>query len=155
MALLNPTISCPQGYLVETGDGDAEALVNSQHDAGVDLFGATRDEYRWHAREGTGIGAEHVVRYGQRDDATCPAGKTSRRWSPVQNRRSHPVVNITCAVQNGGPAPHRHARTRDAGDVSAPHTRGAPTGAFSGSPDCSSKAGVSSVHNTGSSVRGK
>jgi transposase len=102
----------PQRHLVDTGYVDAEALVKSQHDYGVDLFGPTRDDYHWQAREGTGFAAEHFVVDWECECAVCPAGKTSSSWSPVQDRRGHPVVKIKFAVQDCGPCPHRQACTK-------------------------------------------
>ena len=102
----------PERHLVDTGYVDAEALLKSQHDDGVDLFGPTRDDTRWQAREGTGFAASHFVVNWERKCAVCPAGKTRSSWSPVQDRRGHPVVKIKFAVQDCGPCPHRQVCTQ-------------------------------------------
>ncbi len=102
----------PERHLVDTGYMDAEALVKSLQDYGVDLFGPTRDDYHWQAREGTGFAAEHFVVDWERQCAICPAGKTSSSWSPVQDRRGHPVIKIKFSVQDCGPCQQRQACTQ-------------------------------------------
>ena len=102
----------PERHLVDTGYMDAEAFVHSQHDDGVDLFGPTRDDDHWQAREGTGFAAEQFVVDWQGECATCPAGKTRSSWTPAQDRRGNPVITIKFAMQDGGPCPHRQACTQ-------------------------------------------
>lgn len=101
----------PEKHLGETGEVDAEARVSSQHDSGVDRCGPRRDESHGQAREETGLAADHVVGDGQRTTATDPAGNTRSRWSPVPDRRGHPVGKITLATQDGGPGSHRQTWT--------------------------------------------
>jgi transposase len=112
MKPLSNMISYQKGNARDTGYVDAEALVNSQQDYGVDLFGPTRDDYHWQAREETGFAAKHFVVDWQRECATCPAGKTSSSWTPAQDRRGNPVVKIKFALQDCGPCPHRQACTQ-------------------------------------------
>jgi transposase len=47
----------PETQLVDTGYLDAELLVQSKKNYAVDLFGPTRPDYKWQAREGTGFEA--------------------------------------------------------------------------------------------------
>ena len=82
----------PEKHVVDTGYVDAQELVRSREDYGVDLFGPTREDYHWQAREGTGFEASHFAIDWQKERATCPAGKTSRSWSPVEDRRGNPVI---------------------------------------------------------------
>ncbi|MEO7019655.1 MAG: transposase [Ktedonobacteraceae bacterium] len=101
----------PGMHIVDAGYVDAEQLVTSQRDFGVDLFGPSRDDYHWQAREGTGFAAEQFVVDWQNECATCPAGKTSSSWTPAQDRRGHQVIKIRFAVQDCGPCPHRQQCT--------------------------------------------
>jgi transposase len=48
----------PETHLVDTGYLDAALLVSSACDFGVDLYGPTRLDYHWQAREGTGFAAQ-------------------------------------------------------------------------------------------------
>jgi transposase len=90
----------PQKHIVDTGYVDAKELVNSQQDYGVDLFGPTREDYHWQARENTGFAASYFQIDWQQECATCPAGKISSSWTPVQDRRGNPVIKIKFAVQD-------------------------------------------------------
>lgn len=97
----------PEQHLVDTGYVDARGLVKSRQDYGIDLFGPTREDYHWQARQGAGFEAGQFAIDWQQESATCPAGKTSSSWSPVEDRRGHPVIKIKFAVQDCRPCPHR------------------------------------------------
>lgn len=101
----------PKRHIVDTGYVDAEAVVTSQQDYGIDLFGPTRDDYRWQARKRTGFATSQFVVDWQQKCATCPAGKTSSSWTQAQDRRGNPVIKIKFAVQDCGPCPHRQGCT--------------------------------------------
>src|SRR5262249_11339298 len=51
----------PEQQVVDTGYLDAELLVSSRKEYGVDLVGPTRPDYRWQAREGAGFAASDFV----------------------------------------------------------------------------------------------
>jgi transposase len=101
----------PEVHIVDTGYVDAEELVNSQQQYGVDLFGPTREDYHWQAREGTGFEASQFVVDWQHECATCPAGQTSSSWTPAQDRRGNPVIKIKFAMQDCRPCPSRELCT--------------------------------------------
>ena len=101
----------PDVHIVDTGYVDAEELVTSQQQYGVDLFGPTREDYHWQAREGTGFAAEQFVVDWQHECATCPAGQTSSSWTPAQDRRGNPVIKIKFAMQDCRPCPSREQCT--------------------------------------------
>ncbi len=102
----------PDVHIVDTGYVDAEELVSSRQQHGVDLFGPTREDDHWQAREGTGFAAEQFVVDWQHECATCPAGKISSSWTPVQDRRGKPVIKIKFAMQDCRPCPSREQCTR-------------------------------------------
>jgi len=97
----------PGVHIVDTGYVDAEELVSSQQHYGVDLFGPTREDYHWQAREGTGFEASQFVVDWQHECATCPAGQTSSSWTPALDRRGNPVIKIKFAMQDCRPCPSR------------------------------------------------
>jgi transposase len=84
----------PERHIVDTGFLDAELLVDSRQDYGVDLLGPTRRDYRWQAREGTGFAAEQFVIDWENQVATCPEGHTSISWSPAVDKRTNQVIKI-------------------------------------------------------------
>ena len=101
----------PGMHLVDTGYVDAQELVSSQQQYGVDLFGPTREDYHWQAREGMGFEASQFVVDWQHECATCPAGQTSRSWTPAQDRRGNSVIKIKFAVQDCRACPSREQCT--------------------------------------------
>ncbi len=101
----------PGVHLVDTGYVDAEELVSSQQQYGVDLFGPTREDYHWQAREETGFEASQFVVDWQHECATCPTGQTSSSWTPAQDRRGNPVIKIKFALQDCRPCPSREQCT--------------------------------------------
>ena len=106
----------PQKHVVDTGYVDAKELVNSQQDYGVELFGPTREDYHWQARENSGCAASRFTINWQEMCATCPAGKTSSSWTPVQDRRGNPVIKIKFAVQDCRPCLSRAQCTQSQSD---------------------------------------
>jgi DDE family transposase len=101
----------PGVHLVDTGYVDAQELVSRKPQYGVDLFGPTREDYHWQAREGTGFEASQFVVDWQHQCATCPAGQTSSSWTPAQDRRGNPVIKIKFAMQDCRPCPSREQCT--------------------------------------------
>jgi transposase len=101
----------PSVHVVDTGYVDAEELVSSQQDYEVDLFGPTREDYHWQAREGTGFAADQFVVDWHNECAICPAGQTSSSWTPAQDRRGNPVIKIKFAMQDCRPCPSRQQCT--------------------------------------------
>lgn len=97
----------PEKHLVDTGYVDAQELVRSREQYDVDLFGPSREDYHWQARTGSGFEASRFVIDWHQESATCPAGKISSSWSPVQDRRGNPVIKIKFAMQDCRPCPLR------------------------------------------------
>ena len=73
----------PTTHIVDTGYLDAALLVSSERDFGVDLYGPTRQDYHWQARQGHGFAASAFAIDWEAKTATCPAGQTSISWSPA------------------------------------------------------------------------
>jgi len=109
----------PGVHIVDTGYVDATELVSSQQDYAVDLCGPTRQDYHWQAREETGFEASKFVVDWQNECATCPAGQTSSRWQPAQDRRGNPVIKIKFATQDCRPCPCREQCTHS--QSASPH----------------------------------
>jgi transposase len=84
----------PDQHLVDSGYVDADLLVASRRDFGIDLVGPPRGDQHWQAREQTGFSAEHFRIDWEHQRATCPEGRTSVSWSPVVDNRRTDVVKI-------------------------------------------------------------
>jgi Transposase DDE domain len=85
----------------DTGVLDAELLVESQDQYGVDLLGPTRLDDHWQARAGAGFDAQHFQIDGDQHHATCPAGKTSTGWTPAIDNRGNPVITVRFSTRDG------------------------------------------------------
>jgi transposase len=77
----------PKTHIVDTGYLDAALLVSSQKDFHVDLLGPTRRDLRWQARAGQGFDVQHFGIDWEKQQATCPAGRTSLSWTPAVDKR--------------------------------------------------------------------
>jgi transposase len=84
----------PDRHLVDTGYVDAERLVESKRDYGVDLYGPARGDQKRQAREAKGFAADQFQVNWEQQQATCPQGCTSQSWTPAQDRSGHPVIKI-------------------------------------------------------------
>lgn len=97
----------PERHIVDTGYLDAELLVDSQQDFGVDLVGPTRADYKWQAREETGFDAAQFAIDWEHEVATCPEGHTSISWSPAVDKRTNEVIMIKFSSKDCRPCPSR------------------------------------------------
>jgi transposase len=93
-AALEPRGLLPGTHIVDTGFLDADLLVKSRDDYGVDLLGPTRLDYHWQAREGAGFDVQHFQIDWDRQHARCPTGKTSISWTPAVDNRGNAVITV-------------------------------------------------------------
>jgi transposase len=84
----------PGTHLVDAGFLDADLLVKSRDDYGVDLLGPTRLDYHWQAQEGAGFDVQHFQIDWDQRHASCPAGKTSISWTPAVDNRGNAVIKV-------------------------------------------------------------
>jgi transposase len=85
----------PADHLVDTAYLDAELLVTSQETYGVNQVGPTRMDTGWQARQVEGgFAAENFVVDWERQQATCPGGKTSQYWQPAKETRGNDTILI-------------------------------------------------------------
>lgn len=68
---------------------DAQLLVESRHRHGVELFGPTRYNPSWQAREGGYDQSQFAVDW-EREQVTCPEGKVSVSWVTERTRGDNP-----------------------------------------------------------------
>jgi transposase len=97
----------PETQFVDTGYLDAELLAESKKNYGVDLYGPTRPDYKWQAREKTGFEAAAFSIDWENEQATCPEGKKSLSWSPAIDRQNNQVVKIKFSGKDCMPCPSR------------------------------------------------
>lgn len=91
----------PADHIVDTAYLDADLLVTSQQEYGVNLVGPTRQDTGWQARqEGNGFTAQDFTLDWEHEQATCPAGKTSQFWAPGIDNHGNPMIQIKFAKRD-------------------------------------------------------
>jgi transposase len=106
----------PETQLVDTGYLDAELLAESKKKYGVDLYGPTRPDYKWQARESTGFEAAAFTIDWDNEVATCPEGKQSLSWTPAIDRQNTKVMKIKFSGKDCMPCPSRDLCIRSVKD---------------------------------------
>jgi transposase len=104
----------PGKHLVDTGYLDAELLIQSQQEYGVDLVGPTRADHHWQASaaEGFAAGDFRVDWEGRR--MTCPEGHLSTAWSPAVDKFHNQVISVKFSAKDCGACPSKDKCTRAA-----------------------------------------
>lgn len=97
----------PEEQIVDTGYVDGELLVSSQQKHGIRLVGPVLSDNSWQAKAGKGFDAAHFQLDWQAQQATCPRGHTSARWSVAGERMEVVFARETCAA-----CPVRHDCTK-------------------------------------------
>jgi transposase len=82
----------PAEHFVDSAYVDAGLLVGSRHDHGVSLEGPVRGVASWQARAGQGYDLSHFTIDWEGKQVTCPQGKVSVSWRPVQNIDGSPRI---------------------------------------------------------------
>ena len=88
----------PDEQIVDTGYVDAELLVSSQENYGIRLLGPVLSDNSWQAKADKGFDATHFQLDWQAQQATCPQGQTSARWSLAGERMEVVFARETCAA---------------------------------------------------------
>ncbi len=102
----------PRLHIVDTGFLDAALLAESRRDYDIDLCGPTRVDRHWQARADEGFDAQHFQIDWEREQATCPEGRTSISWTPALDNRTNEVIKIKFSTKECGPCPCRARCTR-------------------------------------------
>jgi len=93
----------PEEQIVDTGYVDAELLVSSQQKHGIRLVGPVLSDNSWQAKEGRGFDLAHFQIDWQNQQATCPQGHMSSRWSLAGERMEvvfPPEICARCPVRS-------------------------------------------------------
>jgi transposase len=91
----------PADPLVDTAYLDAELLVTSQANYGVNLVGPTRADHAWQTHQGgNGFAAKDFKIDWAQQQATCPAGKTSQFWTPAVSTTGAAIIQIKFAKRD-------------------------------------------------------
>ena len=88
----------PTEQIVDTGYIDAELLVKSQQQYGIKLVGPVLSDNSWQAKADQGFDVAHFQIDWQHQQATCPQGHTSARWSSAGERMEVVFAREVCAA---------------------------------------------------------
>jgi len=74
----------PAEHLLDAGYIDAEHLVTSEKLFGVEIIGPVGERGKKTAKGPDFYGKEHFVIHWEKEEVTCPEGKTSKKWTEKQ-----------------------------------------------------------------------
>jgi transposase len=84
----------PSSHLLDSGYVDAEMLVTAQTERQIDVVGPTFGSYSRQRRAGQGYDLGAFVMEWEAQQARCPQGQTSVKWTPGRDVSGDPVVRI-------------------------------------------------------------
>jgi transposase len=84
----------PTEHIVDAGYTDADWVVRSQMDMGVEIVGPVRPDSSWQARAQRGYDVSHFQIDWQARQAVCPQGQVSSSWTPHQDAWGNEVIAI-------------------------------------------------------------
>jgi len=106
----------PAEHLVDAGYSEADWVVGSQQQLGVEVVGPVRADSSWQARTG-GYDVTHFQLDWQGREAICPQGHRSACWTPYVDRWENNVVSVKFSRHDCPRCPVRARCTRSAGGV--------------------------------------
>ena len=104
----------PREHLVEAGYMDADNLVESRQDHGVDLVGPPLGDTHWQARTDGAFDVDCFAIDWAARRATCPQGHPSGQWSETTDPLGHTVITTHFAPATCRACPCRAQCTRSA-----------------------------------------
>lgn len=84
----------PAEHLVDSGYVDGGNLITSRVEYGLDLVGPIQDNPSWQHQAAQGFDTSHFVIDWDKQTVTCPQGHRNQRWSPTQDQRGNPVIQV-------------------------------------------------------------
>lgn len=84
----------PSEHFVDTAYIDAELLVTSSVDHGIDLYGPVRSDSSWQAKAGQGFAIPCFAIDWEEEQVICPAGQTSKSWRLRQDEYGNDVIEV-------------------------------------------------------------
>ena len=102
----------PSEHLLDAGYVDAGIIVQSREQYGVEVIGPVSRNNQWQAKAEAGYDLASFTLDWQKQQATCPQGKTSVKWTPRVDQHGHPKVAIRFGLQDCRACPARAHCTR-------------------------------------------
>ena len=104
----------PGEHLVDAAYVDAELLVRSREDHGIDLVGPPRGNPTWQTKAEGGYTIGRFEVDWERERVRCPQGKLSSAWSRQIDHTGTPYVSVMFRQADCGACPARALCTRAA-----------------------------------------
>jgi transposase len=110
-ALAQPDL-LPGTHLVDAGDVDAELVLQSREQYGIELVGPISQNNQWQAKTGQGYDLASFSIDWQAKSAVCPQGMHSVKWTERTDQHGHPKVSIRFGLHECRSCPCRSLCTR-------------------------------------------
>ncbi len=104
----------PDEHLVNAVYVDAELLVSSQHEHGIDLVGPPRSDSSWQTKFEGAYGVEDFAIDWEREQVRCPQGRLSASWKQYTDSGRAPHVLVRFRASDCRDCPVRSNCTRAA-----------------------------------------
>jgi transposase len=104
----------PEEHLVDAGYTSVDHVLGARGDYGVELVGPLPPDSGWQARDEGGFDLTRFRIDWDRQQVTCPTGKTSRNWHDGHSRQGLPIVQVSFRAADCTPCPDRARCTRSA-----------------------------------------
>jgi transposase len=102
----------PAEHLVDAGYVDAELLVRSREDHGIDLVGPPRVNASWQAQAEGGYAIDRFEVDWDAERVRCPQDKLSSAWSRQVDHAGAPYISVMFRKADCGACPARPLCTR-------------------------------------------
>ncbi len=104
----------PQEHLLDAGYVDADMLVRSQRDQGIEIIGPVRPDSSWQAQSGHGYDLAHFTVDWEAHRVVCPQGHLNTCWTPHEDAYGNPVISVKFSRTDCRLCPTRSLCTRSA-----------------------------------------
>jgi transposase len=84
----------PGEHFLDSGYVDADLLVQSQNEWGIEVIGPVRPDSSWQAQAAQGYDVAHFQVDWQAQRVICPQGRTNTCWTPHLDAWGNPVISV-------------------------------------------------------------
>lgn len=104
----------PSVHLLDAGYVDAEIVLQSRDHHGIEVVGPVSQNNQWQFKAGEGYDLASFTIDWNQQQATCPQGKKSVKWTPRTDQHGHPKIAIRFGLYDCRDCPARSLCTRSA-----------------------------------------
>lgn len=102
----------PVVHLLDAGYINADLMVRSKRQYGVELCGPARPDTAWQSQAGKGFAASDFIFDWEKRQAACPSGKKSSSWQESTDRYGKEQVKIKFSTLDCRPCGNRNDCTK-------------------------------------------